>query len=162
MGIVQELEHGIEINRDRSTLLTMNSSKEAALREFYTIGFRGPRQLGKTNWMIRYVDEHPNSLVVLPNDFLVEEFIYKLTTGDLGPFSLDEYTPHDAEHYEPLMVITTTKLKNMIADKTILPARPKRVIVDNAAIAFNTIRINKYYEWLALQEEEAIMSVLID
>lgn len=162
MAIVQELESGIDIVRSNKLYLPFNAMKPVVLREFFTIGFRGPRQLGKLVWLMRYTAEHPSVMIVFANDMRRDDFIRRASTGDLGISGmLEDFTPISAELLDHI-AITAKELNTMIKEDKRYGSLPSRVIVDDAAIVFNNVRITKYYEWLAKQTEGHITSIMID
>jgi len=161
-AIVQELERGIERIRQDKIHLRYGGTKPMQLREFFTIGVKGPRQSGKSIWIMRYIAEHPAALVVMANDALRDEFIRCASTGDLAFYGkLEDYTPMSAEALDR-MVVTAKELNQMIKADEKLAARPSRVIIDGAYWIFNNIRITKYYEWLGKQSDDYIDSIMID
>lgn len=161
-AIVQELERGIEMNRRNKTHLNCGGSKPMQLRQFFTIGIKGPRQSGKTIWIMRYIAEHPAALVVMANDEMRDQFIQHASTGEFA-FSgkLEDYTPVSAEILDR-MVITAKELNQLIKDGTVLSAKPSRMIIDESYWVFNNVRIAKYYDWLGKQSDDYIDTIMID
>jgi len=161
-AIVQELERGIDQIRKNKHHLRCGGTKPMQLREFFTIGVKGPRQSGKSVWIMRYIAEHPAALVVMPNDSLRDEFIQRASTGEFAfSVKLEDYTPMSAEALDR-MVITAKELNKMIKADEKLAAKPSRVIIDGAYWIFNNVRITKYYEWLGKQSDDYIDSIMID
>lgn len=161
-AIVQELERGVEIIRMNKTHLRCGGSKATKLREFFTIGVKGPRQSGKTVWIMRYIAEHPAALVVVPNNDSRTEFIRRASSGMMNiSGKLENYAPIPADTLS-CMVITAHELNKLIKDETVLTAKPSRVIIDGAYQIFNKVRAGKYYEWLGSQSDYYINTIMVD
>lgn len=71
--IINELETGIELAAPWASQMSFGAA--SYFREFRTIGFNAPRQIGKTAWMMQRVENDARSVVVIRDGLLLRACI---------------------------------------------------------------------------------------
>jgi len=186
-AIAQELKRGLIDNENTAAHLCMD--KPMLLKELYTLAFGGPRQTGKTKWMIEHLIRDPDSRLIALNLTMREAIIQQLSAyarldenregdeprpdaiwhaGGIGWVQVHKETAElirkDPRVVEQAMlrIITVPMLRTMINQDTVLPINISQIFIDQRVQAFQLIRASKYYTWLAKVSDKPILTWLID
>lgn len=186
-AIAQELKRGLVANE--TTAACLGIDKPMVLKELYTLAFGGPRQTGKTKWMIESLIRDPDSRLVALNLTMREAIIKQLSAyasldenrenGEPRPDAIwhaggDGWIPvhketadlirKDPRVVEQAMcrIITAPMLRTMINQNNTPPIDISQIFIDQRVQAFHLIRASKYYTWLAKVSDKHILTWLID
>lgn len=182
-AIAQELKRGLIDNENIAA--RMGGDKPTILKELYTLTFGGPRQTGKTKWIVEQMIRDPNTRTVVINKGSQEQIARRIRSYE----DMDENnmimlfgTPYkvpddlaDLIRRDPLRlrvvsgnVITSVMLNNIfnLFDKDVEKEKKlpniNQMFFDGQVQIFNRIRMNKYYTWLAARTDGYALTWLID
>jgi hypothetical protein len=163
-AIAQELKRGLVDNERAAACLGGN--KPTVLKELYTLSMGGPRQTGKTKWIVEGLIRDPNARAVVINKTMEESFLnyvrryHHLTPDNKIPTpggwvsvpadvaKIIRKNPQ-AVAIAGCNVLTARRFNEIIAmdleDRELLT----QIFIDESASVFNVMRRNKYYTWLA-------------
>lgn len=186
-AIAQELKRGLVANE--TTAACLGHDKPMTLKELYTLAFGGPRQTGKTKWMIESLIRDPDSRLVALNLTMREAIIQQLSAyaslgencdnGEPRPDAIwhaggDGWIPVHKETAELIRkdprvveqamcrIITAPMLRTMVNNTDVVPINISQIFIDQRVQVFHLIRMSKYYTWLAKISDKHILTWLID
>jgi hypothetical protein len=187
-AIAQELKRGLVDPDVAGPIDCLALDKPMALKEFFTLGIGGPRQTGKTKWMIESLIRDPLSRLVVLNLSLQEAAVNYLSMYA----SLDENTQDGKKvsdsiwipgtgwvpiHPEAAVmirqnpnvieeakcrIITAHMLRDMISKEKVSKDDIRQIFIDHRIQTFHLIRHSKYYTWLAKKSDNYVLTWLID
>lgn len=187
-AIAQELKRGL-VKPDSNIAMGLGPNKETVLRELFTLGMGGPRQTGKTKWIIESLIRDPNSRLIALNTTMREAIITQLSAyssldqnregdkpqpdaiwhcGGIGWVPIHEEAAelirNDPEVVEQAKcrIVAARTLRDLINKDETFPIGISQVFIDQRLQVCSLIRLAKYYTWLAKQSDEYTLTWLID
>ena len=187
-AIAQELKRGL-VKPDDHIAMCLGPNKETVLRELFTLGMGGPRQTGKTKWMIESLIRDPNSRLIALNTTMREAIINQLSAyssldqnregdkprpdaiwhaGGIGWVPIHEEAAElirndpDIVEQAKCRIVTAHTLRDLINNIDVAPINISQIFIDQRIQVFHLIRMSKYYTWLAKISDKHILTWLID
>lgn len=187
-AIAQELKRGL-VKPDSGIAMCLGPDKETVLRELFTLGIGGPRQTGKTKWLIESLIRDPNSRLIALNTTMRDALIIQLSayasldqnregdkpkpdsiwhSGGAGWVPIHKEAAElirndpDVVEQAKCRVVTAHTLRTLINKGEDFPIAISQVFIDQRVQVYNLIRPAKYYTWLAKQSDGYALTWLID
>lgn len=184
-AIAQELKRGLTDNKRSAEHIGITNDKPMILKQLYTLAFGGPRQTGKTTWIIEQVIRDVNTRVVVINTMLQDDMVRRirnyenLDADNTIPMADGRYkVPDDLAELirkDPLRlrvatgtIMTAAQLNSLFKLFDNDPEKEKllpdivQVFIDGRVQIFNAVRHSKYYTWLAKRTNGYALTWLID
>lgn len=180
-AIAQELKRGLVDSE--AAAARMGGDKPMALKELYTLSMSGPRQTGKTKWIVEQMIRDTNTRVVVINKSSQKEITDRIRSykamddNNMIMVSGNQYkVPDDLAaliRRDPLRLnvinvltsielISIFKLFDKDPEKEKLLPNISQVIFDGRTQICHRIRMSKYYTWLAERTDGYALTWLID
>lgn len=178
-AIAKELKRGLVGAEEHIAKLGI-IDKPMALKEFYTLGMSGPRQTGKTRWIVENLIRDPQSLLVVLNRTqrdVADRHVRLYANCDgrdklvwypgglvVVPDDLVELIRQDPDVvYKAIQrIVTVPELLTRVLDPESAPINHTQVFIDGRVQAFHALRYSKYYTWLAKKSDNYVLTWLID
>jgi len=140
-AVMQAFQHSSE----KHAHMVEHCGMSTWLHDYRTMGFHTPRQNGATSWMLKRLLTEPDALLVSRfREQLIVNFNAEGVCDVMGHKRTIISVEDQARIIEPYDLSQWVK-SGQVFDKPL-----KLILLDSSCTVFNNVRINRFYDWLAM------------